>query len=329
MSKPLTDEQAARIVEEAEAKLLHGAVHTIYLGDEKVGGRETGRKALVCRVARKKPESDLRAQGVEPVPREVVIAGQRFPTDVVEMPEPHDMRFRLDGFRTYAQADQRCWNCPIPGGAQIAPQGAAWVGTLGGFVKFVRNGKVHYGAITNAHVTGLDGLGKTMHQPTPRHEAFGSVYLIHQIKMGGAVNYVDCALLNVGRTDGKYAPLVHTVKPEQVELGRINPVPVRSAQIGEAVRKRGRTTGTTVGKVIGVQASSRVSYGSDGTALFRGQNVFEAPSGDFSQPGDSGSLILDDENRPHSLLFAGGGGTTLGNPITKVMEALEVEFYGV
>lgn len=331
MTNPLTDEQIAQAVLEAEPVLLRGDVHTIYYGMEEVAGRRSGRPAIVCCVDHKRPVNELAAQGRPVVPRLLMLGGVEFATDVVEMPQPKDMRLRLDemSVQMFAQADQRCWNCPIPGGVQIAPQGANWVGTLGAAVEFRRDGEVLYGAITNAHVTGLRGAGKTMHQPTTRHEAFGQVARVYPIHMGGEANYVDCALINVGRTDGPYAPLTHTVKPEQVDLGRINPVPVTSPQVGQAVRKRGRTTSTTTGRVIGIHGTSQVSYGSDGSALFRGQNVFRGDRGDFSQSGDSGSLIMDDENRPHSLLFAGGGGTTLGNPISRVIEALEVKFYGM
>ena len=41
----------------------------------------------------------------------------------------------------------------------------------------------------------------------------------------------------------------------------------------------------------------------------------------FSQPGDSGSLIVDDSRHPVALLFAGDGRYTLGNPINDVLAA--------
>jgi hypothetical protein len=52
----------------------------------------------------------------------------------------------------------------------------------------------------------------------------------------------------------------------------------------------------------------------------------------FSDAGDSGSLIVDDDFRPAALLFAGsdhGGhnhrGLTYGNPIQAVLKALHVK----
>jgi len=79
-----------------------------------------------------------------------------------------------------------------------------------------------------------------------------------------------------------------------------------------------------------------VNMGAAGTARFDGQIVFEAPVGGtlpFSRPGDSGSLIMDDQFVPVALLFAGsssGGngnlGTTGGNPISSVLSQLGVSF---
>jgi hypothetical protein len=52
----------------------------------------------------------------------------------------------------------------------------------------------------------------------------------------------------------------------------------------------------------------------------------------FSDAGDSGSLIVDDELKAAALLFAGGDhggsngkGLTYGNPIHTVLSALKVE----
>ena len=47
----------------------------------------------------------------------------------------------------------------------------------------------------------------------------------------------------------------------------------------------------------------------------------------MSQPGDSGSLLVDgSENKAVALLFAGSDQVTVHSPIQKVMELLEIEF---
>jgi hypothetical protein len=46
----------------------------------------------------------------------------------------------------------------------------------------------------------------------------------------------------------------------------------------------------------------------------------------FSAPGDSGSLIVDNQNRPVALLFAGDDDSTDANSILSAIEALDFSF---
>lgn len=95
-----------------------------------------------------------------------------------------------------------------------------------------------------------------------------------------------------------------------------------SAELNLEVKKYGRTTGLTQGKVTGVNGAFRVHY-SSGFAIFVGQIVIEGIEGaEFSAGGDSGSLtVTQSENKPVGLLFAGGGGQTIANPIDAVLIA--------
>ena len=91
--------------------------------------------------------------------------------------------------------------------------------------------------------------------------------------------------------------------------------------------KSGRTTGVTRGKIVGLNSTTRVGYG-EGTATFVDQIILKNNQGrDMSGPGDSGSLILTDDLRPLCLLFAGGGGTTIANPIKYVLEWSQGRFF--
>ncbi len=98
---------------------------------------------------------------------------------------------------------------------------------------------------------------------------------------------------------------------------------VVSAFVNQEVQKYGRTTGLTTGTVTATNASIIVRYNS-GQARFDGQIVFGP--GSFSQPGDSGALIVTQSgNNPVALLFAGGDDVTFGNPISDVLSELEDE----
>jgi hypothetical protein len=90
--------------------------------------------------------------------------------------------------------------------------------------------------------------------------------------------------------------------------------------LGLRVRKSGRTTGYTEGRVTLLNATVNIAYGSK-TARFVSQIITEP----MSQGGDSGSLIVDAaENRAVGLLFAGSTQATIFNPITAVLDALQV-----
>jgi hypothetical protein len=103
-----------------------------------------------------------------------------------------------------------------------------------------------------------------------------------------------------------------------------------TAFLGQRVQKYGRTTGYRRGIVTAVNAFVVVGYDA-GPALFGGQFevIGEEPGipPPFSQGGDSGSLVVDDQNRPVGLLFAGGGfpiDVTDCNPIDETITLLEL-----
>ncbi len=106
--------------------------------------------------------------------------------------------------------------------------------------------------------------------------------------------------------------------PEIFEIGW--PKGSRAVGLGQMVKKSGRTTGYTEGRIIQIDVSSSVMYNGR-TANFSGQLMANG----MSAPGDSGSAVLDSDNFVVGLLFAGSSNTTLINPIEQVLRALDVE----
>jgi hypothetical protein len=145
------------------------------------------------------------------------------------------------------------------------------------------------------------------------------------ITMGGATNYVDCAT-------GWCWP--DRVRRELVQLSGGLPQYFRvssqaqSPQLGWTVGKSGRTTQLTQGRIVTLNWSGWINYGV-GSAWFAGQFVVQGSSGDFSAGGDSGSLVWtwDSTRYPVGLLFAGGGGYTICNPMPLVLSALDINLY--
>lgn len=102
-----------------------------------------------------------------------------------------------------------------------------------------------------------------------------------------------------------------------------------AASVNLTVMKYGRTTGETKGRVQGINGIVNVGYDS-GVALFTGQIIIGG--GGFSAGGDSGSLIVvqkgSDARKAVGLLFAGGAGVTIANPIDAVLNRFGVSIDG-
>ncbi|MBT8422367.1 MAG: S1 family peptidase, partial [Gammaproteobacteria bacterium] len=110
---------------------------------------------------------------------------------------------------------------------------------------------------------------------------------------------------------------------------RTNPI---NATIGLDVQKFGRTTVMTHGYVDAVNVTVLVTYDA-GDARFIGQIIIKPDTGnDFSLPGDSGALIVVDggphDRRPVGLLFASGTGISVANPISDVLNELNIDIDG-
>jgi hypothetical protein len=112
-------------------------------------------------------------------------------------------------------------------------------------------------------------------------------------------------------------------------LTGVGPVPETNARVA----KLGRTTGLTRGRVTAFELDNVIVGYDLGNLRFDNQIEIEGAAADpFSDGGDSGSLIVDDELRGVALLFAGGdqGGTngrglTYANPLAEVLARLRVD----
>lgn len=119
-----------------------------------------------------------------------------------------------------------------------------------------------------------------------------------------------------------------------LEIGTISAQPV-AAFVGQLVKKSGRTSGLTTGKVAGLDATVSVQYEDEcaGTAYvttFTGQ-ILITP-GKFLKAGDSGSLLVENKTSnpaPVGLLYAGSTKVAIANPIQDVLDALGVTMVGV
>ena len=222
------------------------------------------------------------------------------------------------------QPDTDWTNCqdePIKLGTQIQPKGAPWVGTAGCPVSWIDpQATKHWGILSNWHVFtgGQYGVGHGQHQPLDDRPACAFLSAATPV-LKNEPNTTDAAIADAF-VDG-----FHTIDWTILGLPKLNPT-IKHVVVGDSVHKVGRTTGLTQARCTAIGAVVRVGYG-DFEALFVAQDLFEDEDAPFSAPGDSGSLIICDcNNGPSSLLFAGGGNQTIGNPIGLVAGKLNLRF---
>ncbi|HAA89753.1 MAG: Uncharacterized protein XD63_0466 [Thermoanaerobacterales bacterium 50_218] len=307
------------------------------IGYKKKGQRETDELAVIFFVEKKLPAEALRIDQL--VPRR--IAG--VPTDVVEIGE---VRFlgRTGKVR------------PAPPGVSIGHYRVT-AGTFGAVVKDRKTGEIMI--LSNNHILanttdGNDGraqIGDPVYQPgsydggsdddvignlagfIPVYrytgdaeckvatfglraantviQAFRPNYYL-RLEKRGRVNLVDCAVARPLEPD--------LITPEILEIGRV--AGIREPEPGLVVKKSGRTSGLTIGKITAIRVVLNVTMGmGNDAARFQEQVVADLKSA----PGDSGSLVLDEENRAVGLLFAGSTDYSVFNPIQTVLEKLGVD----
>lgn len=308
------------------------------IGYKEKGGRTTGEESVVVFVKKKIKKGDLRSHEV--IPEKI----ENTKTDVIEIGE---MRLLLNTQRYR----------PVRPGCSIG-HFAISAGTLGAIVRDKRTGERLL--LSNNHVlanvtNGRDGRarqGDAILQPgaydggkldkdtvaylyrfapiskimtesdcpvavaavSTVNTVFKMVkpsYSMKLMKTSNQNNIVDAAVAKLAQVE---------VNEEILEIGMVRGT--ADPKLGEKVKKNGRTTGYTEGTIKAVDVTMKVALGEDSYAVFTEQILSDIKSA----PGDSGSLILDSNNRAVGLLFAGSESATLFNKIANVMKELDIEF---
>lgn len=132
-----------------------------------------------------------------------------------------------------------------------------------------------------------------------------------------AINEVDAAVakpLDAGLVDSNI-----------VDVGAVLGNGTKDAALGDEVEKSGRTTQHTTGTVELVGVTANVNYARfPQVRIARFEN--QILTGPISQPGDSGSLVVDRATKKAvGLLFAGSDKVTIVNPINRVLDLLDIE----
>lgn len=273
------------------------------VGFKEVQGQRTDELAIRVLVERKRddvPDAERIADSIEGIRTDVIQRGR--------------IIFMADGSRYD----------PLIGGISIAACGGPpGTGTLGAIVQDTATGQLM--ALSNWHVLVYGVSGQiNVAQPSPIDGGICPSDVFGQVTRSAINEYVDCAVAQITS---------RTARASVAEWGSIAGSTV--AQIGDRVRKRGRTSGMTWGDIDTVDATLSVDEAGT-TRTFKNQiGIWRADgvSNWFAQPGDSGSVVFHpSSSRISGLVFAGSAGNPFlpdgayayANPIGAVMSALNV-----
>jgi hypothetical protein len=248
------------------------------------------------------------------------------------------------------ETDER-WPLPAPIGVSIGHPDIT-AGTAGARVT---NGLQHF-VLSNNHVLAASNAGTPgdpLLQPGPfdgGSEAAGDgVATLHDFQpisfcivdlititcptpnvMDAAIGLTTPAELGFATPGGEHGslpgygvpnPAIHSAYGDPTILGDEDLV----ALLGQAVLKHGRTSGETAGTIDAVGVTTDVCYDEYCLEVARFVDQISVP-GAFSEPGDSGSLVVTDDafHRPVGLLFAGSASQSLLNRIDVVLDRFAV-----
>lgn len=179
-----------------------------------------------------------------------------------------------------------------------------------------------YYILSNNHVLANSNnasIGDPILQPGPfdggtaPSDVIGRLARFVPIRFDGSCNYVDAAVAEVP---------FHMIDRD-IYWNGYPATAAKAATVGMLLKKTGRTTNFTTGRVTAVAATVNVNYGAGKVAKFCNQII----TSNMSAGGDSGSLVLDLQNNPVGLLFAGSSVATILNPIALVQLSLQVRVW--
>lgn len=229
--------------------------------------------------------------------------------------------------KTQVTPDRKRYD-PIKGGSEIAIKGTRFVGTVGGlvykrnfgalqlydkwdsFIRFLDKYGYSYDEekyiLTNSHVAAKDVFNPESDnvylQPFSGRRIADSAFTVPFRK--DRDNYLDASIIKVD----------DEIVSEQIPGWEINGFRY-DVRGGEELKKYGRTTRETTGKLMSKNVTIRINHRGD-IVLFR--DVWRTTR--MSAGGDSGSMVLDKDNNVVGLIFAGGPEDTFIIPIESIVK---------
>jgi hypothetical protein len=327
--------QSAAVAEFLDPEKPRVNVRGLGVGVKWTDGQPTGEPALVVLVTHKVPKdvlskADLVPPKLEGAQTDVLAIGEPF-AGGSEPPEagiqtlarrlrPAEGGYSVGHFKITAGTIATCVYDILPGGTVSPP--APGIGV-----------PPRYYILSNNHVLANSNnaaLGEPILQPGPfdggvdptdriaRLSRFVPITFDPPVPRVAHHNLVDAAV-----AEGQF----HDLDREIYWIGYVQGWrPKHNVTVGTVVKKTGRTTNFTVGRITAINATVDVGYGGGRVARFKDLIV----TTNISAGGDSGSLVITVNrgtccNVAVGLLFAGSSIATILNQIENVRALLRVE----
>lgn len=210
---------------------------------------------------------------------------------------------------------------------------ASNAGTLGMIARHRKTGRPV--VLSNSHVLAQSGRaqrGDGITQPGPLDGGGPGNHI------AALLDFAPLKLAGGNQVDAAIAVVDDSVELEPDSAPGVGAFTVADSELlvpGLKVRKLGRTTALTRGEVTVTELDDvAVDYVDVGTVAFDDQiEIVGLPDAPFSDRGDSGSLVFDEDAHAVGLLFAGnaaandGAGVSYANVLSRVMIALDFVRY--
>jgi hypothetical protein len=298
------------------------------IGEKVTAGRRTGQVGIVVYVRQKHPAGRMRPTDL--VPSEI----EGITTDVVaDDIVLHRALLARDAEFPPARGAER--HPDVLGGISMGP----WRTVLLAPPDAPRPGEYAIVGTLGALVTDRTGNGQVMGLTTFHAACVDDAWsvgdeMVHPSRVDSGVSPDDvvgtlCRAALSGSVDGAAVLLTprRLHRPSIVDIGAVTGTAF--ATRGTVVRKRGRTTGLTTGRITSVDTTVLMDYRDGlGVRVLRDQVRIEAVGGGLmGDYGDSGSAVVDPDNRVVGLYVAGNpsGTVAFASPIGKVLDELDVD----
>jgi hypothetical protein len=150
-----------------------------------------------------------------------------------------------------------------------------------------------------------------------------------QVHVGGVSNYIKLKFGGVNRFDVAVARATDSFDCSEEIIGFAfvkNPVACSEILPGDTVFKSGSASGRTAGRVVAICAAVKVDYWPLGVI---GKNTIfldQIVTSSMGMLGDSGAVLVNDNNEKVGLLFAGTAAHTYFNDLQLALRALNMSY---